>query len=110
MFKQVASTLYRLSLVLTKLGAFDISLSHLEEAISILYPKRHTENNLDLASVFCLIGIIHVEKGEVDNAIYYIDLAQQVEIHILGEVTEMTRSKFMSLQFNELPEEYDMPW
>merc|ERR1712176_218170 len=103
----VAKTLYRMGVVLMNLGNLDDAYSCFEDGVRILYPKRKTESNIDLASLFHQLGAINYKNGKYQKAIYYTKLAQQVEIHVLGHTAKKTKSKLLSLQRRLLQDEID---
>merc|ERR1719232_1973187 len=93
----VAKTHYRMGSVLVKLNMLDDAQAHLEDGVRILYPRRKTEANMDLSSIFYLLGVVHSKYGKSNKALYYTKLASQVEFHIKGEVSKKTSKKLRDL-------------
>jgi hypothetical protein len=87
---QVANTLYHMGVALYFLGDTVGALAALEDGIQILFPMRYREKNVDLAALFYQCGLIKGENNDDPAALYYLDLAKQVEIYIFGNVTEKT--------------------
>merc|ERR1712084_70321 len=77
-----------MGVTLSKLGDVDGALSALQEGIHILFPKRYTEKNVDLVALFYQCGVVKGQNGNYPAALYHLDLAKQVEIHIFGSTTE----------------------
>jgi len=88
---QVANTLYHIGLALNWLGDSENAISALEEGIQILFPRRYSERNVDLAAMYYQYGIVEGKRGDYTSALYHLDLAKQVEIHIFGNATEKIR-------------------
>ena len=87
---EVANTLYYIGVALNFMGDINGSFSSLEEGIQILFPKRYNDKNVDLAALFYQAGIVKGKQHDYQAALYYLDLAKQVEIHLFGNVTDKT--------------------
>merc|ERR1711862_665924 len=61
---QVANTYYHLGNVLHKSGRSEVALTELERGLKILFPHRHRDQNMDLASIFYEIGTIYGERDD----------------------------------------------
>jgi len=79
------------------LGNNEDALGCFHEGVRILYPKRKTQKNIDLASLFHQIGAIHYKSQKIRKAIYFTKLAEQVEMNALGHAAKTTKNKLLSL-------------
>ena len=96
---QVANTLYHIGVAFNYLGDVDGALSSLQEGIHILFPKRYTDKNVDLAALFYQCGVVKGQNGNYSAALYHLHLAKQVEIHIFGNATEKTRKTIADYEY-----------
>ena len=88
---QVANSFYLIGVNLNKVGRCDAALIALERGARILFPKRHMNQNMDLAATFYEIGTIYgSKKKDYKSALSFLDLAKQVETHILGHALDAT--------------------
>jgi len=87
---QVANTLYHIGVALNFMGNPDQALNALEEGIQILFPKRFSIRNMDLAALYYQYAMIVGRQGDCISALYHLDLAGQVEKHLLGHCSEKT--------------------
>merc|ERR1712232_982930 len=90
---QVANTLYNIGVALSFLGASEAALLALQEGIHILFPRRFSDGNMDLAALFYQYAIVKGKNHDYLSALHHLDLAGQVEMHILGYCTEKTKKK-----------------
>lgn len=108
---QVANTLYKIGVALSYLGDSEAALLALQEGINILYPRRLSDDNIDLAALFYQYGAVKGINRDYLSAIYHLELAGQVEMRILGYCTEKTIKKTSdykyahraSRQLNKIP-------
>ena len=95
----VASTFYHLGVTLNKLGRPEAAIIELEKGLRILFPLRHRDKNTDLSAIFYEIGIIYGEKKkDYKPALYYLDLAKQVEINCFGHALDTTLHAIIDYQ------------
>ena len=90
---QVANTLYHIGVTLNFMGDSDRALRALGHGIQILYPSRFNTDNMDLAALFYQYSVIEGKRGDYQSALYHLNLAGQVEKHLIGHCTEKVTKK-----------------
>ena len=60
-----------------------------QEGINILFQRRLQYSSMELAALFYQYSSIEAKNGNFKSALYYLDLAGQVETYILSQCAEL---------------------
>jgi len=96
---QVANTLYHIGVALNFMGDSKGALLALQDGIRILFPQRFKIENMDLAALFYQYAVIEGNRGDYHSALYHLDLAGQVESHLLGHCSEKIAKKVADYKY-----------